>query len=419
MSPTSDLSSYERCLVAGCKRRPALIDELRIQLGDFTDPRACAIFRAIDEVRLSGREVDDVTLWGALAGKVAAEYLTALPEAAASNAPWYLAQIRSSALRRRIRSAALSIGEVSERADMDPPEILEEIDRQVTALSDAERAEVVWLKDVIRPAVEDIQRRAQSPEMAVTGIPSGYWDLDQFTDGFQPGELVVIAARPSLGKTALAVSLLTNIAVRGDVLCGFFSCEMSEVLIGQRFLANVGKLNLGAVRRGVIVKSDASRLLEAAGELYHEQLLLNATPNIKLGDLKGLARSMVRRGAKLLVVDYLTLIQHGDARTPRPERVGEVSKQLKGLARELNVPIIVLSQLARTAEGKEPNMAELRQSGEIEEDSDVVMLLHREGDADGDAIPTSLIVAKNRNGPRGTVRLMFQPKCCRFDLEER
>ncbi|MEN6430784.1 MAG: DnaB-like helicase C-terminal domain-containing protein, partial [Coriobacteriales bacterium] len=152
--------------------------------------------------------------------------------------------------------------------------------------------------------------------------------------------------------------------------------------------------------------------------LYAEHLLVNATPNIKLADLKGLARTMARRGAKLIVVDYLTLIQHGDSRMPRHERVGEVSKSLKGLARELNVPVIAHTQLARTAEGQMPNLAELRQSGEIEEDADLVMLLHRERDEVSEAIQTSLIVAKNRNGPCGTVRLMFRPRCGRFDLEE-
>jgi len=411
-------ADYERCLVAGCKRRPAIVDELRIKSGDFTDAKARAVFDAVNAVRLSGRQVDEVSLWGELGSKVPVEYVASLPEAAVFNAAWYLGRIRELALRTRIKTTTLQLTEYGDRTDMETAEILETIDREVTALSDEERGEIVWLKDVIRPAVEDIGRRAQNPAMAVTGIPSGYWDVDNLTDGFQPGELIIVAARPSLGKTAFAVSVLVNMAVRGGIRCGFFSCEMSEVLIGQRFLANVGRLNLGAVRRGVIAKNDGARLLSAAEELYHEQLLLCATPNIQLVDLKGLARSMVRRGARLLVVDYLTLIQHGEARTPRHERVGEISKQLKGLARELNVPIIVLSQLARTAEGKEPNLAELRQSGEIEEDSDVVMLLHREREEKSDAIATKLIVAKNRNGPCGTVRMIFHPQCCRFELEE-
>ena len=416
MVPTSALADYERCLVAGCKRKPALIDELRIRVEDFTDPDALATFRAILELRESGREVDDVALWQAVKG-VSPAYLADLPTAAVHNAPWYLEQMRSAGLRRRIRSAAARITETAGRDDAEPEEILESIDREMTGLVETECAELVWLKDALKPAVEDIQRRAAHPELACTGIPSGYWDLDRYTDGFQPGELIIIAARPSLGKTALAVSLLVNIAVRGGVRCGFFSCEMSETLIAQRFLANAGRLNLGEVRRGVIAKRDAAGLLRAAEELYHEQVLLNTTPSIRLQDLKGLARSMVRRGARLIVVDYLTLIQHGDARTPRHERVGEVSKALKGLARELDVPVIVLSQLARTAEGKEPNLAELRQSGEIEEDADVVMLLHRERD-ESDPIEVALYVAKNRNGAVGTVKLLFFPRCGRFELEE-
>ena len=419
MTMTSELlAEYERCLIAGCKRRPALIDELRITAADFTRPEPAATLRALDEIRLSGREVDEVALYQALAGKVTAAYLANLPDAAAGNASWYLGELREAALRRRIRTAVARLAEEAARDDADSTDLLETIDHEVTALGDSERAEIVWLKDVLKPAVEDIQRRSAHPDLACTGISTGYHTLDMLTDGLQPGELAIIAARPSLGKTAFAVSLLVNVAVRGGVRSGFFSCEMSEVLIGQRFLACAGRFNLADVRRGIMARRDVQGLLAAANEMYAEQLLLNATPNIKLVDLKGLARTMVRRGAKLIVVDYLTLIRHGDAKTPRHERVGEVSKELKGLARELSVPVVALSQLARTAEGQEPNLSQLRQSGEIEEDADLVMLLHRERDEQATAIPTKLIIAKNRNGPCGTVEMMFHPQCGRFELTE-
>lgn len=411
------IADYERCLVAGCKRRPELIDELRIRPDDFTHPEAATLFRAIDSIRLSGRKVDDVSLWQALDGKVPIAYVATLPEAAVHNAPWYLEQIREAGRKRRIREAVKRLVEEVDREDAESTELLEIIEREVTGLGEQSSGGIVWLKDVIKTAVEDIQRRTANREMACLGVETGYRQLDMLTDGFQPGDLIIIAARPSLGKTALLVSLLTNIAVRKGIKCGFFSCEMNDVLIGQRFLANAGRFCLSDVRHGNMSKSDASRILEAANDLYHEQLLLNTTPNIKLSDLKGMARTMVRRGAKLLAVDYLTLIQHGDSRTPRHERVGDVSKNLKGLARELNVPVIALSQLGRAAEGSTPNMAELRQSGEIEEDADVVMLLHRDRDEQAAVVPVKLLVAKNRNGPCGPVNMMFHPACCRFDEE--
>jgi len=198
-----------------------------------------------------------------------------------------------------------------------------------------------------------------------------------------------------------------------------FSAEMGELMIGQRFLANHGKFSLGDVRSGCIGRRDMGGLLKAANDLYSKQIMLDATPNIKLMDLKAGARAMVRQGIKLIVVDYLTLVRHGDPRTPRHERVGEVSKELKGLARELDVPIIALSQVNRMGEGREPTLAELRQSGEIEEDADLVFLLHRErGAGDELTIPTSLIVAKSRNGPCGTVKLVFIMKSGRFELEQ-
>ena len=191
---------------------------------------------------------------------------------------------------------------------------------------------------------------------------------------------------------------------------GFFSCEMSRKQIGKRLLAMIGGLNLSRIRAGLMSSADFSALNDAATQLHETTLALDDTPNIGLTELRSKARQMRRHGVQCIFVDYLTLIRHGDMRMSRPERVGEVSKQMKGLARELDIPIVALSQVNREAEDKIPNLENLRQSGEIEEDSDVVMMLHRERDKD----ETILRVAKHRNGPTGDAELTFQREHVRF-----
>lgn len=418
MISDDQLREYERATVGACKRDSALMDVHALQPAELRDPNAFRTLSAIRRIVDSGRTVDDLTLIDELRGKdVPLAYVTDLPETTVANLGWYVAQIREAALRRRIQTYAATITEIASRADLGTDEALDFIERALETATGTERQSNVWLKDVLKTAVDDLLRRIQHPG-GLTGIASGFAALDAMTDGFQRGDLIIVAARPSLGKTALAVTLAVNISVRGGSCSGFFSAEMSDVLIAQRFLANAGRFDLQRVRSGIMRSSESSRILEAANEMFHEQVILNATPGIKLADLQGSARSMVRRGARILFVDYLTLIQHGDPKTPRHERVGEVSKALKTLARRLDVPVIALSQLARTAEGKEPSLSELRQSGEIEEDADLVMLLHRERKELSDAVPTRAIVAKNRNGPCGEVKMIFHPATGRFEEQE-
>lgn len=412
------LHEYERAIVGACKRDSGLMDTHALQPAELRDPNAFRTLSAIRRIVDSGRTVDDLSLVDELRGKdVPLAYVTDLPETTVANIAWYVAQIREAALRRRIQTFAATITEIASRADLGTDEALDFIERAFDTATGTERLSNVWLKDVLRTAVDDLLRRIQNPG-GYTGISSGIQTLDAKTDGFQPGDLIIVAARPSLGKTAFAVTLAVNISVRGGTPSGFFSAEMSDVLIAQRFLANAGRFDLGRLRAGVMKTSDSSKILDAANEMFHEQVILNATPGIKLVDLQGSARSMARRGAQILFVDYLTLISHGDPKTPRHERVGEVTKALKNLARRLDLPVVALSQLARTAEGKEPSLSELRQSGEIEEDADLVLLLHRERKELAEAVPTRIIVAKNRNGPCGDVPMMFYPATGRFEARE-
>ena len=409
---------YEDCAVGALLQDNRTLDTMRLVAEDFTTYPARAVWAAAAKLIERGGTADEVSVLHELNGeKVPLSYLGRLPPAA-GNCEWYADKIKQASKRRRLKTLAQELLTGVDDTSVGVDELIECADRGITSLGDVNRRQLVWLMDVLKPAVEDIERRSKNGG-AITGVASGYGPLDRMTDGFQSGDLIIVAARTSIGKTALAISLLVNIAVVGHTLCGMFSAEMGELMIGQRFLANHGKFSLGDVRSGCIGRRDMGGLLKAANDLYSKQIMLDATPNIKLMDLKAGARAMVRQGIKLIVVDYLTLVRHGDPRTPRHERVGEVSKELKGLARELDVPIIALSQVNRMGEGREPTLAELRQSGEIEEDADLVFLLHRErGAGDELTIPTSLIVAKNRNGPCGTVKLVFIMKSGRFELEQ-
>ena len=407
------MNDYERCLVAAIKQDNKLFDTLGFTLENFTDPICRGIYRAIAAIIERGGVADDNAIYHELGGAnsgISFADIAELPSMAVHNVSYYVGIVREAARRRQLHKVAQEIEQGLKDKD-ETAAIIDILERGLMALSNGKAHEVEWIKDVLMPAVaefeEQVKLKGEPP-----GVSTGYGDLDALTNGFQSGELTVVAARPGIGKTALLISLMVNMSVHQDVISGFFSAEMGKVLIAQRFLANVGRFNLSGIRSGRLSKSDYTRLLDAANRLYKNQVLVNDTPNVRLQDIRSQTRTMKRRGARIVFVDYLTLIQHGDSRTPRHERVGEVSKGLKHLARELEIPVVVASQLNRLAEGKEPNLSELRQSGEIEEDADVIMFIDRKRDA-ADA---RLIVAKNRNGACGVLDLRFTATCARFDM---
>jgi len=413
----------ERSLLGACRMDPALIDTLAVEKDDFSGLKTRAVFDGIETLRGQGVTPDYLPLLevchaSAGGGSVDAAWLASLPTTTRGNAGWYLAKIREARRRNALRRMADTLNGLLEDKSTETGTILDAVEREFTEVSGDHKGTTVPLRDILQPAVEDMGRRIK--EGGVIGVSSGYADLDRFTDGFHPGEMTVVAARPGIGKTAFAVSLTTNMAVKDKRCVGFFSAEMSDVMIGQRFLSNIGRFDYAAMRRGFLTTSALSRVMDAANELYTKNILVNAAPNIRFVDMRGAARAMKRRGAEIIFVDYLTLIQHGDPKLPRHERVGEVSKGIKGLSRELSIPMVVLSQLARTAEGNKPGLHELRQSGEIEEDADCVILLSRARDVEPDtSVPVDVTVAKNRNGPCGTMQMMFHAAWGRFEQMER
>ena len=270
--------------------------------------------------------------------------------------------------------------------------------------------------------IEELAKRKHQ----YTGVPSGFADLDSMTSGFQDSELIIIGARPSVGKTAFALNLASHMALRERMPVCFFSLEMSDLSLTNRILSSEARIDSEKVKSGLIKPSDIQSLMDAASRIYDAPMYIVDVPNIKLLDLRSLARRMKsEKSVKVIFIDYLTLITHENSDLPRWEQISSISRSLKALARELRIPVIALSQLKREAEGKQPSLADLRESGSIEQDADMIMFLHREREIDkrqderSPYIPTDLLVAKHRNGPVGKVSLLFFNKYTRFESLEK
>lgn len=234
--------------------------------------------------------------------------------------------------------------------------------------------------------------------------------------------MIIIGARPSIGKTALALSMAQHIAVDKKIPVAFFSLEMPDIQIMLRLFAQEARIPSEKIRNGMLKKDQLFKLQEAAGRIYEAPLYLVDAPNMKLLDLRAMARRMkTTLDVKIIFIDYLGLITNENTQIPRYEQISEISRSLKSLARELKIPVVILSQVSRASEGNVPSLADLRDSGAIEQDADVVMFLHRnretpnDGEEVQDAVETELILAKQRNGPTGTMKLMYIKPYTKFE----
>jgi replicative DNA helicase len=400
---------YETALLGALKADSRLLDEIQLSADDFADSRRRAIFSAYQRIIESGRRPDDLTLTDEVRAQgVTPHDVSTIEPRSPGNAAYYAEQIRAAAQRRKLHALGIKLKESAEKAE--PDELLAETEKVITTLSNGKTTEMQWLADVLYPTLAAIEARKGS----LTGIPTGFSYLDRATNGFQAGDLIIIGARASIGKTAMALTI-ARAAAKARHKVGFFSCEMSRTQLTCRLLAAESNLNLLYVNSGFLGDEGYRRLNDAGTALYDAQILIDDTANPTLGHVRSGARRMKRMGVEIIFLDYLTLVQHGTPQMSRPERVGQISKSLKQLARELEVPVVAMSQLNREAEGKTPNLAELRQSGEIEEDSDMVLLLHRARVEVTDRYQTAHVaIAKHRNGPLGGFECVFMPESTRF-----
>jgi replicative DNA helicase len=275
------------------------------------------------------------------------------------------------------------------------------------------------------PTMERIETLQRSGK-AITGVPSGFADLDEMTSGFQASELVIVAARPSMGKTAFCLNVATQAAVDGFGVA-VFSLEMSKEALVQRMLCAEARVDSQAVRRGTLRDPDFTRLARAAGILQSCPVWIDDSPALTLLEMRSKARRLkVENDVRLIVVDYLQLMRSPEYSENRVQEISDISRSLKGLARELDIPVIALSQLSRASEQRggerRPILSDLRDSGAIEQDADVVIFIHRpemyqKEDSEGNSLEgvAEVIVGKHRNGPTGTVDLYFHKQFTRFD----
>ena len=392
------------------------------------------IYRASIALWEASEPIDLITLTDALksAGDLdtvgGPAYISSLTSSVptSANVEYYARIVRETSVRRRLLKAAHETIAEAMREGADSREVVEEAERRIFEISAGEHTGgFKQARDIVKQTVEAIEKLYRTRE-DYTGIPSGFPALDKLLSGFQNSEFIVIGARPSVGKTALALTMAGNISIRRRIPTGFFSLEMSDMAIMQRLIAGEARIGSQKIRTGMLRPADFKSLTDAAGAIYDAPLWISDTPGMRLLDLRAQARRMrSQHEVRIIFVDYISLINNDHADLPRHEQIAEISRSLKGLARELSIPVVALSQVTRDVEGKRPTLASIRESGSIEQDADVVIFLHRnrgEGSEDpehANNVETELIVAKQRNGPVGTVRIAFVPKYTRFDsLEE-
>lgn len=335
----------------------------------------------------------------------------------AANITYYANIILDRSTRRELIKISSEIKSSSFELGKDADSLLDSAEQKIFAL--AERNETIDIhsaKDIMIKEFEIIETRYNSKN-AFTGIPTGFAKLDSYTSGFQKSELIIIGARPSIGKTAFALSMMRYIAVDSRIPCGFFSLEMPYESIGMRLLSQEARVSMSKIRSGTLKLEDVKKIQDAAGRWFEAPLYTVDTPNMRLLDLRAMARRMVvNQHVKIIFIDYIGLITTEDPSAPVYEQVSEISKSLKALARELEIPIVALCQVSRDAESQEPNLAQLRGSGSIEQDADVVMFLHRERlKEETPAQEAKIILAKQRNGATGDIPILFIPVFSKFE----
>lgn len=367
--------------------------------------------------------INELTKTGKLEEAGGTAYIASLTDLVptAANVEYYAKIVLDNATRRELIKISHDLKSYSYDETKESRNIIEDAEKLIFSLSDKNQTTKVYnMEDIVNKTMSNVIEHWKNKSV-FTGVPTGFAQLDTMTNGFQPSELIIIGARPSIGKTALALSMMEHIAVDKKIPCGFFSLEMSYDMIGHRLLSQNSRVPGHKLRSGVLRQEDFQKLQDAGSRLFVAPLYVIDVPNMPLLDLKAMARRLVvNHQVKIIFIDYIGLISTENRNAPVYEQVSEISKSLKALARELNIPIVALCQVARDAEGAKPNLAQLRGSGSIEQDADVVMFLHRERmntaeQKDNPSIDAELIIAKQRNGPIGDVKLLFLSNYTKFE----
>lgn len=407
---------------------PAALEVLRGE--EFYRDAHRTVFQAFQELFQRNEPIDLITTTEYLTEKNrldkvgGATYLASLTEMvpSAANVAAYARIIHDKALLRKLIQTANEITALCYGGGKNVEEILDQTEAAIFAVTESRiRTSYSPLKDIVKKSIENIERFQEYREM-VTGVASHYTDLDKLTAGFQPSDLIIIAARPSMGKTALALSIARNVAMVGGIPVGVFSLEMSKEQLAMRLLCAEARVDSHKIRTGFLSQQECVKMLNAAGKFMDTPMYIDDTPAISVLELRAKARRMkADRGLGLVVVDYLQLMQGRQGVERREQEISDISRSLKGLAKELNVPVIALSQLNRKVEErnqKRPLLSDLRESGAIEQDADVIAFIYRDEVYNKDSPDKGIAeieISKHRNGPIGRVKLKYIDTYTRFE----
>lgn len=401
---------------------------------DFYQSQYSVLFEAMVELYNEGKPVDLVTLQNQLKEKevppelCSVEFIRSLLAAVptSANAKYYANIVKEKAVLRRLIKVCEGISNECYLSKEPVDAILEDTEKKVfDVVQNKSAGDYVSIKEIVLKSLESIEAASKS-KGSVTGIATGFYDLDYKTAGLQPSDLVLVAARPSMGKTAFVLNVAEYVAVKSNVTTAIFSLEMSKDQLVKRMLAMNSKVDSQAIRSGELKDEDWMKLVESVKTVGNSQLIIDDTPGISIAELRSKCRKYkLEHNLGLVIIDYLQLMTGNRRSESRQQEVSDISRSLKALAREINAPIIALSQLSRAVEqrpDKRPMLSDLRESGAIEQDADVVMFIYRDDYYNQDSEEpgvAEIIIGKQRNGPTGTVKLGWQAQFTKFVNIER
>ncbi|MCJ7664602.1 MAG: replicative DNA helicase [Desulfobacterales bacterium] len=390
--------------------------------GDFYREAHQKIFNCMVALSEKNEPLDLITLTNELKKKKeleeigGASYLASLVESVptAANIAYYAKIVKEKSILRKLISAATDIVTQSYQERKDLEDFLDEAEQAIFRISENQvRPAFYPIKEIVKESFKVIERLYEKKEL-ITGVPSGFKDLDRKTAGFQNADLIIVAGRPSMGKTALCLNIAQQAAINAKVSTAIFSLEMSKEQLAIRMLCSEARVDSARLRSGFLSESDWPKLTMAAGALSDAPIFIDDSAAISVLELRAKARRLkADRGLGLVIVDYLQLMRGRSGVERREQEISEISRSLKALAKELNIPVIAISQLSRKAEdrpGRRPQLSDLRESGAIEQDADVIIFIYRDEvyNPDSDHKGTAeVIIGKQRNGPTGKVDLSF------------
>jgi replicative DNA helicase len=403
-----------------------------LESGDFYSESHRKVFASVVELTERNEPVDLITLSSLLRDKKHLDavggvaYLASLVDnvPSAANIAYYARIVKEKAVLRGLIGTATEILNKSYNIGADVDQVLDEAEHAIFEISENKiRPTFYPLKGIIKDSFKTIERLFERKEL-ITGVPTGFERMDEITSGLQKSDLIIIAGRPSMGKTAFALNIAQYAAIEADTPVAVFSLEMAKEQLALRMLASEARVDSQRLRKGFLGEMDWPKLTTAAGHLSEAPIFIDDTPAISVLEMKAKSRRLkADAGLGLIILDYLQLMRSGGYKDSREQEISEISRSLKALAKELHVPVVALSQLNRKVEdrtNRRPQMADLRESGAIEQDADVIAFIYRDevynkSEDNPEKGIAEVIIGKQRNGPTGTIKLAFLEKFTRFE----